>query len=50
MRSGHISLRDIFNINPRSFIKEVRKALRPEKKKKGEKEENGVEDQMGGIE
>ncbi len=40
---------NIFNVNPKTFLKEVKKALRPEKKK-GEGDSTATEDQIGGVE
>ena len=47
-----LDFKDLFNINPKSFVKELRQSLKREKKKKeeGDYKEAGSEDQSGGLE
>jgi O-antigen/teichoic acid export membrane protein len=46
-----LDFKDLFNIQPKTFLKEVKKALKPEKKKKKEEGESGVtEESIDGIE
>lgn len=43
---------DLFKVNPKTFIRQIRQALKPEKKKKGDngEKESAVEDQTGSFE
>ncbi len=43
---------DLFKVNPKTFVKQIRQALKPAKKKKGEQaeKEGSIEDQIGGME
>ncbi len=44
-----LDLKDLFNVKPKTFLKELKRALKPEKKKKDD-DGISVEDQVGGIE
>ncbi|MBA2406441.1 MAG: flippase [Chitinophagales bacterium] len=44
-----LDFKDMFNINPRTFLSELKKALKPEKKKKKDNSDT-IEDQISNIE
>jgi O-antigen/teichoic acid export membrane protein len=45
-----LDFKELFNVSPKTFIKETRQLLKREKKKKGEGEKEVTEDQLGGVE